>query len=153
MAITRHRVRTTGTDRSPQLRYIRAFDCDGDDLWELITTPEALSEWLGATILSDAPHGEFVVSTGATERRTGLVTACLPPHYFQAAWDEPPHPSSTLLVDVIHGTHRSDLILTHGGITPELVDTYESFWTARLDRLTQYVEARRSLAAGGRPRW
>lgn len=140
MAITRHRARTAGTDRSPQLRYIKAFGCDGGRLWDLVTTPRSLSEWLGATILSDAQHGGFTMVTGVGTQRTGLVTACLPPHYFQAAFDDLPHPSSTLLVDVIPGTGRSDLILTHGGIAPELVAGYESFWTRCLDRLSQYVE-------------
>jgi uncharacterized protein YndB with AHSA1/START domain len=142
MATTRHRARTTCTDRSPQLRYIKTFNCDGDRLWELVTTPESLSEWLGATILSDAQYGGFTVSTGADSQRTGLVTTCLPPHYFQALWDDPPHPSGTLLVDVIPGTGRSDLILTHGGIAPELVAGYDAFWTASLDRLSQYVDSR-----------
>jgi hypothetical protein len=107
-----------------------------------VTAPAALSEWLGPTILSDTQYGGFTVATGAKAQQTGLVTACVPPHYFQAAWDDPGHAPSTLLVDVILGTGHSHLILTHGGIAQGLVADYNAFWRAGLDRLSQYLEGR-----------
>jgi uncharacterized protein YndB with AHSA1/START domain len=108
----------------------------------LVTAPALLSEWLGSTILSDTQYGGFTVTTGAETQQTGLVTTCVPPHYFQATWDDPPHAPSTLLVDVIPAKHHAHLILTHGGIAQELVAECDSFWTAGLDRLSQYVEGR-----------
>lgn len=143
MAKTHLRTRTAGTDRSPQLRYIRALNCDAGRLWELVTAPELLSEWLGTTFLSDE-YGRFTVTIGLGKHQTGFVTACVPPHYFQLSWDDPPNPPSTVLVDVLAGRRDTYLIVTHGGISPERLDAYNSLWTARLRRLAQYVEARNS---------
>ncbi|MGW7685324.1 SRPBCC domain-containing protein [Kribbella sp. NPDC054772] len=142
MATREHRVRATGTDRSPQLRYIKTLDCDAERLWTLMTKPELLSEWLGATIFSDTQYGGFTVTTGAGTQRTGLVTACVPQHYVQLAWDDPPHAPSTVIADVVPGTHDAHLILTHGGLARELVAGYRVFWTGALERLTQYVAGR-----------
>jgi uncharacterized protein YndB with AHSA1/START domain len=124
------------------LRYIRALDCDADRLWELITRPDLLGEWLGATVLSDTQYGGFAVAIDGGTQHTGLVMTCEPPHYLQASWDDPPHAPSTLLVDVVPGRQGAHLILTQGGLAPEAVTRYDELWTRALDRLAQYLARR-----------
>ncbi|MEU4191894.1 SRPBCC domain-containing protein [Kribbella sp. NPDC026611] len=136
MATKQHRTRAA---RAPQLRYIRTLACDADRLWKLLTRPELLGEWLGTTVLSDTQYGGFTVATDAGRQHTGIVTTCEPPHYFQASWDDPPHPPSTLLVDVVPGRQDTHLILTQAGLRPALVGDHDRLWKRALDRLTQYV--------------
>nr|WP_167210209.1 SRPBCC domain-containing protein [Kribbella shirazensis] len=140
MARTTDAQRTTRTNRAPQLRYVRTFDCDAGRLWKLITRPELLSTWLGPAVLSDTQRGAFTVATGPRTQETGIVTTCEPPHYFQAAFDDPPHRSSTVLVDVVPALRGAHLILTHGGIRHGLIHHYDLFWTAALGRLRQQAE-------------
>ncbi|WP_344233522.1 SRPBCC domain-containing protein [Kribbella hippodromi] len=150
MATREQRMRVAGPGRVPQLRYVRTLDCDADRLWSVVTRPGLLSQWLGATIMSDAQYGGFTVSTGVnalepgqhTDQQTGMVTTCVPPHYFQATWDAPPHQPSTVLVDVVPGAHDAHLILTHGGLPQDLVESYDMFWTTALNRLHQFIGGR-----------
>jgi uncharacterized protein YndB with AHSA1/START domain len=142
MASTRYGTRTA---RAPQLRYIRTLNCAAERLWKTLTTPELLGEWIGLTVFSDTQYGGFTVTTEPGTQYTGIVTACEPLHYFQAAWDDPPHPPSTLLVDVVPGRRDSHLILTHGGITPAHLDLFQTLWTTSLERLQQYIEGVRTL--------
>ncbi|WUJ67975.1 SRPBCC domain-containing protein [Kribbella soli] len=114
--------------------------CEAERLWKLITRPENLSRWLGPTVMSDTQYGGFVVVTPARTEQTGSVTTCEPPHYFQAALDQPPHRASTVLVDVVPGRGGAHLILTHAGIHDTLLAKYDKLWTAALDRLRQLVE-------------
>ncbi|HZX07597.1 SRPBCC family protein [Kribbella sp.] len=139
-----HTTQAERTARAPQLRYVRTLICDPDRLWNLITRPELLSSWLGSTLLSDTEYGGFLIVTGPQTQQTGIVTTCEPPHYFQAAFDDPPHRPSTVLVDVVPAQTGSHLILTHGGIPPGRLHHYDSFWTTALDHLTQ-------AAAGNAP--
>ncbi|TDW95010.1 uncharacterized protein YndB with AHSA1/START domain [Kribbella pratensis] len=139
--------RATRTDRAPQLRYVRTFGCDADRLWRLITRAEHLSSWLGPTVLSDTQYGGFMVATQARAEQTGIVTACEPPHYFRAAFDDPPHPTSTVLVDVVPGHDETHLILTHGGIRHSLLAQFDTLWMGALDRLRQVVEGRAPATA------
>src|SRR5438128_203997 len=113
MARITHAARTT---RAPQLRYVRTLNCDAERLWNLITRPELLSSWFGPTLLSDTAYGGFVIATGPRTQQTGIVTACEPPHYFQAAFNDLPHRPTTVLVDVVPAHRGAHLILTHGGI-------------------------------------
>jgi uncharacterized protein YndB with AHSA1/START domain len=131
--------RAPRTSRAPQLRYVRTLDCDADRLWKLITRPELLSSWLGPTVLSDTQYGGFTVVTSPHVQHTGLVTICEPPHYFEAAFNDPPHHPSTVLVDVVPAQGFAHLILTHGGIHQGLVHTYDTIWTDALSRLEQLV--------------
>jgi uncharacterized protein YndB with AHSA1/START domain len=126
------------------------LDCHADRLWKLVTRPEFLGQWLGATIFSDTQYGGFTVTTGAHTQLTGLVTACVPPHYFKITWDDPPHQPSTVLVDVVPGTRGAHLILTHGGLAHGRIDDYDSFWSTTLNRLTQYAAGR---LRSSRTRW
>ncbi|MFD3406540.1 SRPBCC domain-containing protein [Kribbella sp. NPDC058693] len=121
--------------RAPQLRYVRTLNCAADRLWNLITTPDLLSGWLGSTVLSDTQYGGFLVATGPRTQQTGIVTTCEPPHYFQAAFNDPPHHPTTVLVDVVPAQDGSHLILTQAGIHAGRVADYDTFWTAALDRL------------------
>ena len=130
------------TRRAPQLRYVRTLTCGADRLWDLITKPELLSGWLGATLLSNRQYGGFLVATGPQTQQTGIVTTCEPPHYFQAAFDDPPHPPATVLVDVVPARRGSHLILTQGGIHHSRLEHYDTFWRTALDRLEQAVEGR-----------
>jgi uncharacterized protein YndB with AHSA1/START domain len=121
------------------LRYVRTFGCDADRLWRLITQPELLSSWLGQTVLSDTQYGGFMFVTPRQAEQTGIVTVCEPPHYFRAAFDDPPHPASIVLVDVVPGQDETHLILTHGGIRHSLLGRYDTLWIDALDRLQQVV--------------
>jgi hypothetical protein len=94
--------------------------------------------------MSDTEFGGFTVMTAPDGQQTGVVTVCEPPHYCQATWDIPPHPPSTVAVDVIPGRQQAQLVRTHRGLTPVLLNDHESHWTDRLDRLTRYVDNRRS---------
>jgi hypothetical protein len=76
------------------------------------------------------------------------VTICEPPHYFQVAFDEPPHQPSTVLVDVIPADGDAHLILTHAGIHHGLLHTYDLLWTASLSRLGQRVAGSGGLTEG-----
>lgn len=134
--------RATRTSGAPQLRYVRTFGCDADLLWRLITRPEQLSSWLGPTVLSDTQYGGFIVVTRASAEHTGIVTVCEPPHYFRAAFDDPPHPASTVLVDVVPGQDETHLILTHGGIRDRLLAHYDTLWMGALNRLGQVVQGK-----------
>ncbi|WP_329000041.1 SRPBCC domain-containing protein [Kribbella sp. NBC_00709] len=134
--------RATRTDQAPQLRYVRTLGCDADQLWRLITKPEHLSSWLGPTVLSDTQYGGFMVVTRARAEQTGIVTICEPRHYFQAALDDPEHPASTVLVDVVPGHDGTYLILTHGGIHHTQLAQYNTLWTSALKRLEQVVEGK-----------
>ncbi|MET9315519.1 SRPBCC domain-containing protein [Kribbella sp. NPDC003505] len=116
------------------------IECDADRLWSLITRPELLSGWLGQTVLSDTQHGGFTIATGAHVQHTGIVTTCSPPHYLQAAFNNPPHHPSTVLVDVVPAGGYSHLILTHGGIHRGMLHSYDVLWTEALDRLKQAAE-------------
>lgn len=109
-------------------------------MWKLITRPELLGTWLGPTALSDTEHGGFTIVTGPQTQETGIVTTCEPPHYFQAAFDNPPHHPSTVLVDVVPAGREAHLILTHGGIRNGMIHHYDVLWTAALDRLHQQAE-------------
>jgi uncharacterized protein YndB with AHSA1/START domain len=121
--------------RAPQLRYVRTLDCDAEQLWGLITRPELLGNWLGPTVLSDSPYGGFKVVTATHVQHSGVVTTCVPPDYFQAAFNDPPHQPSTVLVDVIPADGCAHLILTHAGIHHGLLHTYDVLWTESLRRL------------------
>ena len=142
MARTTDTRRATYTDQAPQLRYVRTLACDADHLWRLVTKPDHLSSWLGPTVLSDTQYGGFMVVTPARAEQTGIVTICDPPHYFRAAFDDPPHPASTVLVDVVPGQDGTHLIMTHGGIHHSLLAQYDTLWTGALDRLEQVVDGR-----------
>lgn len=142
MARTTDSRRATRTDQAPQLKYVRTYDCAADHLWRLVTRPEHLSSWLGPTVLSDTQYGGFMVVTPAQTEQTGMVTICEPPHYFRAAFDDPPHPASTVLVDVVPGQVGTHLILTHGGIRRSLLRQYDTLWTGALDRLGQVMEGK-----------
>jgi hypothetical protein len=98
-----------------------------------------LSSWLGPTTLSDTQYGGFTIVTAAHVQHTGMVTTCAPPHYFQAAFNDPPHHPSTVLVDVVPAEGGSHLILTHGGIHQGMLHTYDVLWTEALDRLEKTV--------------
>jgi uncharacterized protein YndB with AHSA1/START domain len=115
-------------------------------LWDLITTPELLSSWLGVTLLSDTQYGGFVVTTGPQTQETGIVTTCEPPHYFQAAFNDPPHRPTTVLVDVVPAQRGSHLIVTQGGISAARLHHHDIFWTTALDHLE---EAAAIHSAGG----
>ncbi|WP_238155653.1 SRPBCC family protein [Kribbella soli] len=138
--------RATHADQAPQLRYVRTFGCDADLLWRLITRPEQLSSWLGPTVLSKTQYGGFMVVTRAPAEQTGIVTICDPPHYFRAAFDDPPHPASTVLVDVVPGQDGTYLILTHGGIRDSLLAQYDRLWMRALDRLGRVIAKHRRCA-------
>lgn len=121
-------------------------------MWGLISKPELLSSWLGPTVLSDTQYGGFMVVTRAPAEQTGIVTVCEPPHYFRAAFDDPPHPASTVLVDVVPGQDETHLILTHGGIRQTLLSQYNKLWTSALNRLGRVVEGDIALRGRGGPR-
>jgi uncharacterized protein YndB with AHSA1/START domain len=131
--------RAPRTARAPQLRYVRTVECDADRLWKLITLPELLSDWLGPTVLSDTQYGGFTIATGTDVQHTGIVTTCAPPHYFQAAFNNPPHHPSTVLVDVVPADRGAHLILTHGGIHQGMLHSYDVLWTEALARLEHTV--------------
>ncbi|WP_350275538.1 SRPBCC domain-containing protein [Kribbella sp. HUAS MG21] len=142
MARTTDAQRTTRTNRAPQLRYVRTFDCAAGRLWNLITKPELLSTWLGPVALSDTEHGGFTVVTGPQTQETGIVATCEPPHYFQASFDNPGHQPSTVLVDVVPAVRGTHFILTHGGIRNGQIHHFDLFWTAGLERLRQQAALR-----------
>jgi uncharacterized protein YndB with AHSA1/START domain len=129
--------RAPRTARAPQLRYVRTLECEADRLWKLITQPELIGTWLGPTTLSDTQYGGFSIVTGAHDQLTGIVTTCSPPHYFQAAFNNPPHHPSTVLVDVVPADQGSHLILTHGGLPREQLHRFDTFWSQGLRRLEQ----------------
>ena len=118
-------------------------------MWGLISKPELLSSWLGPTVLSDTQYGGFMVVTRAPAEQTGIVTVCEPPHYFRAAFDDPPHPASTVLVDVVPGQDETHLILTHGGIRQTLLSQYNKLWTSALNRLGRVVEGDTAVRGRG----
>ncbi|GAA3100311.1 uncharacterized protein YndB with AHSA1/START domain [Kribbella aluminosa] len=144
MAHTTHPERTA---RAPQLRYVRTLNCDADRLWNLITRPELLSSWLGATLLSDTQYGGFLVAIAHHAQQTGIVTTCEPPHYFQADFNDPPHRPSTVLVDVVPARSGSHLILTQGGISAGRLHHYDIFWTTALERLVHAAAGHAPLPA------
>ncbi|MFF0267193.1 SRPBCC domain-containing protein [Kribbella sp. NPDC004536] len=147
MARTTHAQQTS---RAPQLRYVRTLVCDAGRLWNLITRPELLSSWFGATALSDTQYGGFTVVTGPETQETGMVTTCQPPHYFQADFNDPLHRSSTVLVDVVPARRGSHLILTHGGIPAGRLHHYDLLWTSALDRLVQAAAGNAPMSVAGR---
>lgn len=148
MARTTYAEYAERTARAPQLRYVRTLDCDADRLWNLITNPELLSGWLGRTVLSDTQYGGFLVAADAHTQQTGMVTTCEPRHYFQAAFNDPPHHPTTVLVDVVPAEHGSHLILTQGGIHPSRVAYYDVFWNAALHHLEQAAQGRSGRLLG-----
>ncbi|MGZ0153026.1 SRPBCC domain-containing protein [Kribbella sp. WER1] len=143
MSRTTHAERTA---RAPQLRYVRTLICDADRLWNLITRPDLLSSWLGATLLSDTQYGGFLIATGPQTQQTGIITTCEPPHYLQADFNDPPHAPGTVLADVVPARTGSHLILTHGGIAAGRLHHYDTFWSDALERLSHAAAGHGPLA-------
>jgi hypothetical protein len=111
--------------------------------------PDLLSSWLGSTLLSDTEYGGFLVMTGPHEQHTGIVTACEPPHYFQASVDDPPHSATTVLLDVVPARRGAHLILTHGGIHHSRLRHFDNLWRTALEQLDR--EVRGGSGSGIRP--
>jgi len=87
----------------------RSYDTTPDDLWDAMTNPERLPRWFAPVSGDLKLGGRYQVQNNAG----GVITECVPPHYFSVTWEFGGGMSWVELRIADEGEERSRLKLSH----------------------------------------
>jgi len=87
----------------------RSYDTTPDDLWDAMTNPERLPRWFAPVSGELKLGGRYQIKDNAG----GLITECVPPHYFSLTWEFGGGSSWVELRLAAEGEGRSRLTLSH----------------------------------------
>ncbi|MCU6709117.1 SRPBCC family protein [Paenibacillus sp. J5C_2022] len=87
----------------------RSYDTTPEDLWDAMTNPERLLRWFAPVSGELKLGGRYQIKDNAG----GLITECVPPHYFSVTWEFGGGFSWVELRLAAEGEDRSRLTLSH----------------------------------------
>lgn len=131
-------------DASTELILRWRMDVAPDRLWEFLTEPGLLAQWLGRLVAGGVTaDSDFVVDHGDGYCCRSRVLVHEEPHRLAFTWHFPDEPPSEIARDLVGaGEAATDLRLTHRGLG-DLTASYRDGWCVHLT----YLEA----AAPGTP--
>lgn len=108
-------------------------------IWDLLTSADGLSRWLGRVVEGELAAGGTVriehdpgaESTRPESIQTSTVQVWEPPSRLELTWDFPDEPSSYLRIELHPAGALTDVVLTHRGAGPDHLPG----WHAHLDLL------------------
>jgi uncharacterized protein YndB with AHSA1/START domain len=137
MSATEHPGTISGTGKTRTARFERRLAHPPADVWEALTSSDALGRWLATASIEPRVGGEARFDFGEGPV-AGAVTVWDPPHALAYRWPFPEDGSGHVawaLEPVDAGT-ATRLVLEHTGLPADWAAGYGSGWHAYLERLS-----------------
>ncbi|MBO0839211.1 MAG: SRPBCC domain-containing protein [Sciscionella sp.] len=108
-----------------------------DTVWQHLTEPTAVSEWLGQPrVLDLRVGGQMLVDHGDGYTCDGRISAIEPGAHLEMTWKFPDEPETIVSISLTSMDGQCTLRLSHRGLG-ELVSSYANGWPVHLS----YLEA------------
>jgi uncharacterized protein YndB with AHSA1/START domain len=119
------------------LTLVRRLAARIQDVWEAITEPEELEEWLSTTELEPRSGGRIQIDFGDNDVVRGTVQKFDPPHVFEFTWSDPKdgNDPSVVRFELTQDGDETVLRFTHRRQLDHLARSTAAGWHAHLDLL------------------
>ncbi|BCL12381.1 SRPBCC family protein [Micromonospora sagamiensis] len=109
-----------------------AVEAPAEAVWERLTTPSLLPQWLGELVEGEVTGGSpFVVDHGGGYRCASTVTAYDPGRLLAYTWEFPDEPRTEVSWTLSHDESVTTVRLAHDGLG-DLAASYRDGWTTHL---------------------
>ena len=116
-----------------------SFQAPIEAVWQGLTDPALLSQWLGTAVETDIrTGGRLVIDHGEGHLSRSEVTEAKAPHRLTMTWEFPDEPRSRVAVELRKSDEGTAAKLTHTG--PDLAASYGPGWTTHLTYLEAAVQ-------------
>ena len=129
-----------------ELRFERLYAAAIEDVWQLLSDPDGIEQWLGVADVELWPGGRFRLLEVGGQGIAGVILTLEPPHVLEYTWDSAQWTGGTVRYELSESANGTQLVFTH--IHP--AKSWELFrykslagWHTLLDLL--------ELAVAGRP--
>ena len=116
------------------IRFERLLPAPPREVWEAITSPDQLAEWLDRTDLADRVGGAVTIHFEGSPV-TGLVRVWEPPSVLEYSWIIDGEIESVVRFELEPVGEQTRLRLFHRALPSDQEDGYAPGWHAYLDRL------------------
>jgi uncharacterized protein YndB with AHSA1/START domain len=145
---------TETTDGKVKLRFERLYPRPIEIVWAALTTPERLSDWLGAVDVEPRVGGRFncFVNRDEEARTRGDVLSWEPPRLLEFSWSTPDSPEDTKVRCELSdaGGGRTRLVFTHCGMERKWMGLVFPGWHRLLERLGKLMNGEPTASPDGR---
>jgi uncharacterized protein YndB with AHSA1/START domain len=118
--------------RESQLRVEWTINAPTARVWESLTTPSHLAQWLGKLVSGEiSSESSFAVDHGDGYQCDSTVVECEPFRALSYSWKFPDEPHTELSWNLLSSDNRTTLTLTHSGLS-ELLTSYRDGWPVHL---------------------
>lgn len=101
-------------------------------VWETLTTPSYIGEWLGTVVSGSISSGSsFAIDHGDGYLCESTVVKSQALHALTYSWKFPDEPRTDVTWSLTHHGNSTSLTLTHSGLT-DLVSSYRHGWPVHL---------------------
>lgn len=128
-----------------ELRFERVYDAPIEDVWELLTDPDRVEEWLGVADVELRIGGRFRLLEVGGQGIAGVILTLEPRHVLEYTWDSAEWTGGTVRYELSERDVGTRLVFTH--IHP--VRSWDLFrykslagWHTLLDLLELAIEGR-----------
>ena len=128
-----------------ELRFERAYDRPIEEVWEYLTDPDRIEEWLGVARVELRPGGRFQLLEVGGQGIAGVILRLEPPNLLEYTWDSAEWTGGTVRFELSEAGEGTRLVFTH--IHPQQgwhLFRYKSLagWHTLLDLLGLALEGR-----------
>ena len=124
-------------ETSGDLRLAWRIDAPRTRIWQCVTDPDVLSQWLGRLVDGVVGAGsDFVVDHGQDYICRSTVLACIEPSRLAFTWNFPDEPESVVVFEIGESADCTEVLLTHSALG-DLTTSYRDGWCVHLS----YLEA------------
>jgi uncharacterized protein YndB with AHSA1/START domain len=131
------------------VRFTRYLPVPPDQVWEALTSPAGLGQWLADATVDRRVGGQVELRLepdDPDQTCRGRILACRPPALLEYEWHWPGEDQSVVRFDLSADGDATMLLLTHRLLPAESAAGYGAGWHAHLDTLA-------SVFGAPRPEW
>ena len=128
-----------------ELRFERLYNAPIEELWELITDPDRVEEWLGVADIELRVGGRYRLLEVGGQGIAGVILTLEEPHVLEYTWDSAEWTGGTVRFELSETADGTQLVFTHIHPAKSWHEfRYKSLagWHTLLDLLELAVEGR-----------
>jgi uncharacterized protein YndB with AHSA1/START domain len=130
----------TNFEDSATVRFERHINAPIDSVWEAITDPNHLADWLAPALIEPRVGGTVHIDFGEDQKVEGAVSVFAPPHTLEYTWTFTGEPDSVLRFSLAASEGGTLLELAHRLVPSDQAPGYGAGWHAYLDILQASIE-------------
>lgn len=125
------------------LRFERHLDYPVSRVWEALTQPASLVNWLAGAKVDLRPGGDFILEFASGSVSKGRITRFKEMALLEYSWHEGQKDDSRVCWELFdEGPGRCRLVMTHTHVTEHVPD-FGAGWHTHLDLLTEVLAGKR----------